>query len=103
VLKAIKGGVYDLPSPKNISYWWGFGSLLGLFLVIQILTGLFLAMHYVSDLKVAFQSVDSISREIEFGWLIRSVHAKGASAFFLFLYLHIGRGIYYGSFLFNHT
>lgn len=103
MLKAVKGGVYDLPSPKNISYWWGFGSLLGLFLVIQILTGLFLAMHYVSDLKVAFQSVDSISREIEFGWLIRSVHAKGASAFFLFLYLHIGRGIYYGSFLFNHT
>lgn len=103
VIKAVKGGVYDLPSPKNISYWWGFGSLLGLFLVIQILTGLFLAMHYVSDLKVAFQSVDSIGREVDFGWLIRSIHAKGASAFFLFLYLHIGRGIYYGSFLYNHT
>ena len=76
---------------------------MGLFLVIQILTGLFLAMHYVSDLKVAFQSVDSIRREVEFGWLIRRIHSKGASAFFLFLYLHIGRGIYYGSFIYNHT
>uniref|UniRef100_A0A2R3SK74 Cytochrome b n=1 Tax=Notocomplana palta TaxID=1879297 RepID=A0A2R3SK74_9PLAT len=103
ILKTINGGVWDLPSPKNISYWWGFGSLLGLFLVIQILTGLFLAMHYVSDLNVAFQSVDSISREVEFGWLIRSAHANGASAFFLFLYLHIGRGIYYGSYLYSHT
>lgn len=95
--------VYDLPSPKNISYLWKFGSLLGLFLVIQILTGLFLAMHYVSDLNVAFQSVDSIRREVDYGWLIRSIHANGASAFFLFLYLHIGRGIYYGSYLFIHT
>lgn len=103
MLKRIKGGVYDLPSPKKISYWWGFGSLLGLFLVIQILTGLFLAMHYVSDLKVAFRSVDSISREVEFGWLVRKVHSKGASAFFLFLYLHIGRGIYYGSYFYKHT
>lgn len=103
VIKTINGGVYDLPSPKKISYWWGFGSLLGLFLVIQILTGLFLAMHYVSDLNVAFQSVDSIGREVGYGWLVRRIHAKGASAFFLFLYLHIGRGIYYGSYLYNHT
>lgn len=71
--------------------------------MVQILTGLFLSMHYVSDLNVAFQSVDSISREIDFGWLIRRAHAKGASAFFLFLYLHIGRGLYYGSYLFPHT
>ena len=103
VLKRVNGGVYDLPSPKKISYWWNFGSLLGLFLVVQIVTGLFLAMHYVSDLKVAFSSVDSIRREVEFGWLIRKIHSKGASAFFLFLYLHIGRGIYYGSYFFKHT
>lgn len=103
MLKSVNGGVYDLPSPKKISYWWGFGSLLGVFLVVQILTGLFLSMHYVSDLNVAFISVDSIRREVDFGWLIRRVHAKGASSFFLFLYLHIGRGIYYGSYLFRHT
>lgn len=103
VIKTINGGVYDLPSPKNISYWWGFGSLLGLFLVIQILTGLFLAMHYISDVSLAFQSVDSIGRDIGYGWLVRRIHAKGASAFFLFLYLHIGRGIYYGSYLFQRT
>lgn len=77
--------------------------MLGIFLAVQILTGLFLAMHYVSDLKFAFRSVDSITREIEYGWLIRRAHANGASAFFLFLYLHIGRGIYYGSYLYNHT
>lgn len=103
VVKNVKDILYDLPSPKNISYWWGFGSLLGLFLVIQIATGLFLAVHYVSDLKVSFQSVDSITREVGFGWIIRAIHANGASAYFLFLYLHIGRGVYYGSYLFNHT
>lgn len=102
-MKTLNKRLYDLPSPKNISYWWGFGSLLGLFLVIQILTGLFLGMHYVSDLKVAFSSVDSIRREVDFGWLIRRIHAKGASAFFLFLYLHMGRGIYYGSYFNVHT
>lgn len=103
IVNTLNKSLYDLPSPKNISYWWGFGSLLGLFLVIQILTGLFLGMHYVSDLKVAFSSVDSISREVDFGWLIRRIHAKGASAFFLFLYLHMGRGIYYGSYFNTHT
>jgi len=103
VVKNVKDMLYDLPSPKNISYWWGFGSLLGVFLVIQIATGLFLAVHYVSDLKVSFQSVDSITREVGFGWIVRAIHAKGASAYFLFLYLHIGRGVYYRSYLWNHT
>lgn len=103
VIKSVNDALYDLPSPKKISYWWGFGSLLGLFLAIQIVTGLFLAVHYVSDLKISFQSVDSITREVGFGWIIRAIHAKGASAYFLFLYLHIGRGVYYGSYLYNHT
>ena len=98
IVKIINRNLYDLPSPKNISYWWKFGSLLGLVLVIQIVTGLFLAMHYVSDMKAAFLSVDSIRREVFFGGFIRAIHAKGASAFFFFIYLHMGRGVYYGSF-----
>lgn len=103
IVKVINNSLYDLPSPKNISYWWGFGSLLGLFLVIQVLTGFFLAVHYVSDIEGAFESVDMIMRDIEMGWFIRAVHAKGASAYFLFLYLHLGRGMYYGSYAFRHT
>lgn len=103
ILKVVNKTLYDLPSPKKISYWWGFGSLLGLFLVIQILTGLFLAVHYVSDLKVSFQSVDLITREVGSGWVIRAIHANGASSFFFFLYLHIGRGVYYKSYLYKHT
>ena len=101
IIKNLKGGIWDLPSPKKISYWWGWGSLLGLFLVIQILTGLFLAMHYISDIRLAFSSVKSINRDIGRGWLIRKIHAKGASGFFILLYLHIGRSIYYGAYV-NH-
>ena len=103
IVSVLKGILYDLPSPKNISYWWKFGSLLGLFLVVQLASGIFLSMHYVSDVKMAFRSVDSIVRKVDFGWLIRKIHAKGASAFFLFLYLHIGRGAYYGSYIFHNT
>lgn len=103
VINRVNDAIYDLPSPKKISYWWGFGSLLILFLGVQIITGLFLAVHYVSDLKISFQSVDSITREVGFGWIVRAIHAKGASAYFLFLYLHIGRGVYYGSYLYNHA
>lgn len=98
----LKNLVVDLPSPRKISYWWKFGSLLGIFLGVQIVTGLFLAMHYVSEMKNAFRSVDLIVREVGYGWFIRLIHSNGASAFFLFLYLHIGRGLYYYSFFYLH-
>nr|AOR07140.1 cytochrome b [Enchytraeus albidus] len=102
-IKIINSAFIDLPAPNNISIWWNYGSLMGLCLVIQIVTGLFLAMHYVPNIELAFSSVAHISRDVNFGWIIRSLHANGASMFFLFLYLHTGRGIYYGSYSFMET
>nr|YP_009370186.1 cytochrome b [Haemaphysalis concinna]ARO89824.1 cytochrome b [Haemaphysalis concinna] len=90
----------NLPTPSNISYLWNFGSLLGLCLMIQILTGLFLAMNFSSDISTAFSMISHIQRDVNYGWLIRSIHANGASMFFVFLYTHIARGIYYSSFHF---
>ena len=98
LIKVINGALIDLPAPVNISIWWNYGSLLGLCLVIQTATGLFLAIHYTSRVDTAFASVVHIIREVNYGWLIRTAHANGASIFFLFIYLHIGRGIYYGSY-----
>nr|AFU06475.1 cytochrome b [Belonesox belizanus] len=103
LLKIANKALVDLPAPTNISAWWNFGSLLGLCLIIQILTGLFLAMHYTSDISTAFSSVAHICRDVNFGWLIRNTHANGASFFFICIYLHIGRGLYYGSYLFKET
>nr|UAA82785.1 cytochrome b [Tarebia granifera] len=103
ILKMINGALIDLPAPLNLSIWWNFGSLLGLCLVIQILTGLFLAMHYTANLDLAFTSVVHISRDVSYGWLLRALHANGASWFFICLYLHMGRGIYYGSYFYQHT
>nr|YP_009773436.1 cytochrome b [Acanthochitona avicula]QIZ12679.1 cytochrome b [Acanthochitona avicula] len=103
ILKIINGSLIDLPSPGNLSIWWNFGSLLGLCLIIQIVTGLFLAMHYTASVESAFFSVAHISRDVNYGWLIRAIHANGASWFFICLYLHIGRGLYYGSFVNLHT
>lgn len=102
-IKIINGAFIDLPAPNNISIWWNYGSLLGLCLIIQIVTGLFLAIHYVPNVEIAFSSVSHISRDVNYGWIIRSMHANGASIFFLFLYLHTGRGIYYGSYSFIET
>lgn len=102
-IKIINGSLIDLPAPNNISIWWNYGSLLGLCLVIQIVTGLFLSIHYVPNIEIAFSSVAHISRDVNYGWILRSIHANGASIFFLFLYLHTGRGIYYGSFSFIET
>nr|YP_008993089.1 cytochrome b [Paraplagusia blochii]AFB71272.1 cytochrome b [Paraplagusia blochii] len=99
VLKIVNDALIDLPSPSNISAWWNFGSLLGLCLIAQILTGLFLAMHYTSDIATAFSSVAHICRDVNYGWLIRNLHANGASFFFICIYLHIGRGLYYGSYM----
>nr|AIG93760.1 cytochrome b [Monodelphis americana]AIG93761.1 cytochrome b [Monodelphis americana] len=103
LMKIINHSFIDLPAPSNISTWWNFGSLLGICLIIQILTGLFLAMHYTSDTLTAFSSVAHICRDVNYGWLIRNLHANGASMFFMCLFLHVGRGIYYGSYLFKET
>nr|BCO16502.1 cytochrome b [Teratoscincus microlepis] len=98
LLKIINHTLTDLPTPLNISAWWNFGSLLGLCLMIQLITGLFLAMHYTADTSLAFSSIAHISRDVQYGWLIRNIHANGASMFFICLYLHVGRGLYYGSY-----
>nr|WKE36371.1 cytochrome b [Scutiger sp. f SZ-2023] len=103
LIKIVNNSFIDLPSPSNISAWWNFGSLLGVCLVAQILTGLFLAMHFTADTSSAFSSVAHICRDVNYGWLIRSLHANGASFFFICIYLHIGRGLYYGSFMFKET
>lgn len=95
-VKDVTGLVVDLPAPPNLSIFWNFGSLLGLCLVVQFATGLFLAMHYTSHVDHAFAACVHISRDVNYGWLIRAWHANGASFFFFFLYLHVGRGIYYG-------
>nr|QUB07031.1 cytochrome b [Glyphocassis sp. N62] len=87
-----------LPTPSNISSMWNFGSLLGMCLMIQIITGLFLTMHYCPNIELAFNSISHICRNVNYGWLIRSIHANGASMFFICMYIHIGRGLYYKSF-----
>nr|AMH85616.1 cytochrome b [Pseudogriphoneura sp. ACMJ-2016] len=103
LFKITNNALVDLPAPINISTWWNFGSLLGLCLIIQILTGLFLAMHYTADINLAFNSVNHICRDVNYGWLLRTMHANGASFFFICIYLHVGRGIYYNSFLYTPT
>nr|QHB76925.1 cytochrome b [Hylomyscus denniae] len=103
LFKIINHSFVDLPAPSNISSWWNFGSLLGICLMIQIITGLFLAMHYTSDTMTAFSSVTHICRDVNYGWLIRYMHANGASMFFICLFLHVGRGMYYGSYTFMET
>nr|YP_010518921.1 cytochrome b [Chrysops niger]UXO95486.1 cytochrome b [Chrysops niger] len=103
LFKIMNNALVDLPAPTNISSWWNFGSLLGLCLVIQILTGLFLAMHYTADISIAFNSVAHICRDVNYGWLLRTLHANGASFFFICIYLHVGRGMYYGSYLYEPT
>nr|ADB82681.1 cytochrome b [Uta stansburiana]ADB82683.1 cytochrome b [Uta stansburiana] len=103
MIKIVNNSFIDLPTPSNISAWWNFGSLLGLCLIIQILTGLFLAMHYTADISSAFSSVAHICRDVQYGWLIRNIHANGASMFFICIYMHVGRGLYYGSYMFKET
>ena len=86
------------PTPRNLSYWWNFGSLAGLVLVIMIASGVFLAMHYTPHADLAFDSVESIMRDVNYGWLLRYMHMNGASMFFIVVYLHTFRGLYYGSY-----
>nr|BAK85851.1 cytochrome b [Procyon lotor] len=101
--KIVNNSFIDLPTPSNISAWWNFGSLLGICLLLQIATGLFLAMHYTPDTTSAFSSVTHICRDVNYGWIIRYMHANGASMFFMCLFLHVGRGLYYGSYTFSET
>nr|URX54472.1 cytochrome b [Glyptotermes sp. 17 AB-2022a] len=103
LMKIANGALVDLPTPTNISTWWNFGSLLGTCLGIQIVTGLFLAMHYCADIEMAFSSVAHICRDVNYGWILRTLHANGASMFFICIYMHIGRNIYYGSYKLMHT
>nr|YP_003540690.1 cytochrome b [Eophreatoicus sp. 14 FK-2009]ACN72768.1 cytochrome b [Eophreatoicus karrkkanj] len=103
LVKIINNSLIDMPSPSNISYWWNFGSLLGLCLMIQLLSGLLLASHYINHTEMAFQSVVHICQDVNYGWLMRTIHANMASFFFIFIYIHTGRGIYYGSYNYHHT
>ena len=103
LLKIFNSSLIDLPSPGSLSSFWNFGSLLGLCLGSQIITGLFLAIHYAADVRLAFERVSHISRDVQGGWLLRALHANGARAFFACLYLHIGRGLYYGSYRLHLT
>nr|AFI54849.1 cytochrome b [Poecilocoris nepalensis] len=98
LFKIMNNSLVDLPSPASLSLWWNFGSLLGLCLMIQIITGVFLAMHYTANIEMAFNSVIHICRDVNNGWLLRYTHANTASLFFMCLYLHVGRGMYYGSY-----
>jgi len=98
LLRFLNSYIVDSPEPANISYMWNFGSLLGVCLIIQILTGAFLAMHYTPNVDFAFNSVEHIMRDVNNGWIIRYTHANVASFFFIFVYMHIGRGLYYSSY-----
>jgi len=98
LLKMVNSYVIDSPQPSNISYLWNFGSLLAFCLIIQIITGVTLGMHYTPSISEAFDSVEHIMRDVNNGWLVRYLHSNTASAFFFIVYLHIGRGLYYGSY-----
>lgn len=88
----------EYPTPRNLSYWWNFGSLAGIVLVMQIITGIFLAMHYKADINTAFDSIQHIMRDVNYGWLLRYIHSSGASAFFAMIYIHMARTLFYGSY-----
>nr|QKE61465.1 cytochrome b [Dipseliopoda sp. AJB-2020] len=103
LIKNLNKSILDLPTPSNISSMWNYGSLLGLCLMTQIMTGFFLTMHYTPHIEYAFNSIIHISRDVNFGWLIRLIHMNCASMFFIFIYMHISRGIYYKSFFFIKT
>ncbi|PPR12093.1 MAG: cytochrome b [Alphaproteobacteria bacterium MarineAlpha11_Bin1] len=90
--------LYEYPTPRNLNYWWNFGSLAGIVLVIMIVTGITLAMHYTPHTAMAFDSVERVMRDVNYGWLIRYIHMNGASMFFIIVYIHIFRGLYFGSY-----
>ena len=94
----VKHELTGYPTPRNLSYWWNFGFLAGFVLVLQLATGIFLAMHYKPDAALAFDSVQHIMRDVNYGWLLRYLHSTGASAFFVVVYIHMARTLYYGSY-----
>jgi len=94
----IEHELYEYPTPRNLNYWWNFGSLAGIVLVVMIVTGVVLAMHYTPHADLAFDSVERIMRDVNYGWLLRYIHMNGASMFFLIVYIHLFRGLYYGSY-----
>nr|ACY09459.1 cytochrome b [Macrocentrus camphoraphilus] len=98
ILNLINNMLINFPSPINISIWWNFGSMLGLFMIIQLFSGIFLTMHYCSNVEYSFFSIIHIMHDVNYGWLIRFIHMNGASMFFICVYIHIGRGIYYSSY-----
>ncbi len=98
ILSVVRGQLVDFPTPRNLNYWWTFGGILATMLVIQILTGIVLVMHYTPHTSMAFDSVEHIMRDVNWGWLLRWMHANGVSFFFIAVYIHIFRGLYYGSY-----
>ena len=98
VVSFLKHSAVDYPTPRNLNYWWNFGSLAGFFLLVQIITGVILSMHYTAHVDHAFDSIEHIMRNVNHGWLIRYIHMNGASFFFIVVYIHIFRGLYYGSY-----
>ena len=98
IMELVQGQALDFPTPKNLNYWWTFGGILAVMLVAQLITGIVLAMHYTPHVSMAFDSVEHIMRDVNSGWLLRYLHANGASMFFIAVYIHIFRGMYYGSY-----
>ena len=98
IFSTLKHTLVDYPTPRNLNYWWNFGSLAGIFLLIQIITGIVLAMHYTPTVEGAFASIEHIMRDVNYGWLIRYIHMNGSSFFFIVVYIHVFRGLYYGSY-----
>lgn len=98
IISMLENVLFKHAYPKNLSYWWSFGSIAGIALVVQIISGLFLSMHYTANTEMAFDSVEHIMRDVQFGWLMRYIHAVGASMFFVALYAHMARSLYYGSY-----
>jgi len=98
VISLVRGSFVDFPTPKNLNYWWTFGGILFFMLVAQIITGIVLVMHYTPNTAMAFDSVEHIMRDVNFGWMLRYLHSNGASMFFIAVYIHIFRGLYYGSY-----
>jgi quinol-cytochrome oxidoreductase complex cytochrome b subunit len=98
IVAFVKEQALDFPTPKNLNYWWTFGGILAVMLVVQIITGIVLAMHYTPHVGMAFNSVEHIMRDVNYGWLMRYMHMNGASMFFIAVYIHIFRGMYFGSY-----
>nr|YP_010271129.1 cytochrome b [Anchon lineatum]UKB86894.1 cytochrome b [Anchon lineatum] len=103
MIKIVSDSIISLPTPTNLSIWWNFGSLLGLSLMVQLVSGLMLSMHYTANIEMAFSSISHIMRDVNYGWLMRNIHSNGASMFFMCMFTHIGRGIYYSSYKFTKT